>query len=97
MGTKVGYFGVLPMALDKRYLEKHGQKWRVQVKVPIELRSVIGKSKLTKGLNTKSLAEANMKRWPIVTEFHLQIAEARTGVVKQKGTVIPPVINGVQK
>ena len=92
MGTKLGYFGVLRMALDKRYLEKHGQKWRVQVKVPLELRPVIGKSKLTAALNTTSLAEANLKRWPFVNEFHALIAEAREGKIKQKGSVGDPLV-----
>ena len=64
------------MASDKRYLEFHGAQWRVQVKVPIPLRRLLGKSKLVEPLHTASLALANKRRWPIVHKFRRMIEDA---------------------
>lgn len=62
------------MAVTSRsYLERHGSKWRVVVKVPAAARPVLGKAHLKQGLNTDSLAEANRQKMAYVAEFHSQI------------------------
>ena len=55
------------MANDRmKYLEWHGSKLRVRVKVPKAARAVLGKGKLTYPLHTDSLTEANRLK-----EFHV--------------------------
>ena len=50
----------LPMSkADKRYLERHGEKWRVVVPVPRSLQTKVGTTKLKRSLNTDSLHVAN--------------------------------------
>lgn len=63
-------------AANTDYLEKHGNKWRVVVPVPLKARPVIGKTKLRQALNTDSLAKANSWKWPIITQFQAQIDRA---------------------
>jgi integrase len=65
------------MANSKQYLEWHGQQWRVRVKVPDKLRSIIGKSKLIHPLHTGDLQEADAKKWPVVTSFKATLNQAR--------------------
>lgn len=65
------------MASPKQYLERHGNQWRVRVKVPSEVVPIIGKTKLIHPLHTDSLKEANERKWPVVAAFQAQIAEAR--------------------
>ena len=43
---------------DKSFLERHGQQWRVQLRVPDRLRAIVGTSKLVMPLHTDSLAIA---------------------------------------
>lgn len=80
------------MALDRRYLELHGNQWRVQMKVPEKLRSVIGKSKLVKPLKTPSLATANRDRWPIVAEFTKVLRDAEAALDQKKGHGVDPIV-----
>lgn len=61
---------------DKRYLEKHGNLWRVVVNVPTRARAAVGSTKLKHPLNTDSLAEANRIKWEIVATLKARIAEA---------------------
>lgn len=64
---------------DKRHLEKvAGDKWRVVVSVPRELRKVIGKSQLKRSLGTDSLEKANRMKWAVVAELRAEIEAART-------------------
>lgn len=63
-------------AADKRFLEKHGNKWRVVVPVPQKARATIGKTKLRHALNTDSLATANRLKWSVVKAFQNQIDRA---------------------
>ena len=64
------------MALDRRYLEKHGNQWRVVVKVPARLRPVIGKPHLRHPLRTDSLAIANREKFKHVAVLKAQLAQA---------------------
>lgn len=73
------------------YLEKHGNQWRVQKKVPPRLRPVIGKAKLVRSLGTDSLVEANRMKWPIVLEFDQLILQAEAEI-KRRGAIIDPLI-----
>jgi hypothetical protein len=57
---------------DKRYLERHGEKWRVVVPVPRSLQAKVGTTKLKRSLRT-DLHVANTLKWPIVAEFKKQI------------------------
>lgn len=59
-----------------QYLEWHGQQYRVRVKVPAALRSLLGKGKLTYPLHTANLKEANERKWPIVAQLKARIAAA---------------------
>lgn len=59
-----------------QYLEWHGQQYRVRVKVPAALRSLLGKGKLTYPLHTANLKEANERKWPIVARLKARIAAA---------------------
>lgn len=77
------------MALDKRYLEKHGAQWRVQMKVPKHLQQAIGKVKLVRPLHTDSLAHANRLRWPIINEFKALFETAS----KTSRTSVDPIVS----
>jgi hypothetical protein len=57
------------MAADRSFLERHGNQWRVQVKVPVKLRPIVGKPRLVEPLRTDSLAIANREKWKHVTTF----------------------------
>lgn len=62
--------------MDRKYLEWHGQQFRVQVKVPKEARSILGKSRLVWPLHTDSLAVANRLKHRVIAELKEQIARA---------------------
>lgn len=62
--------------MDRRYLEWHGQQWRVQVKVPEKARPILGKPRLVRPLHTDSLAIANRLKYRVVAEFQEMIARA---------------------
>ena len=64
------------MPLDRSYLVKNGQQWRVQVVVPRPLRSILGKAKLVVPLHTDSLAVACREKHRHVHEFKQKIAAA---------------------
>ena len=64
---------------DKRYLDKHGNQWRVQVRIPPKLQPVIGKKKLIHPLHTDSLANANRLKWDVVARLKAQIRAAEKG------------------
>lgn len=80
------------MASDKRYLEQHGNQYRVQLKVPERLRPLIGSARLVRGLGTDSLARANVLRWPVLQEFRTRLAEAEATLKVQQGAVQSPVV-----
>ncbi|MGB3832484.1 MAG: DUF6538 domain-containing protein [Mesorhizobium sp.] len=62
------------MASKSQYLEWHGQQWRVRIKVPARLRTLLGRSKLTHPLHTADLKEANERKWAVVTKFKDMLA-----------------------
>ncbi|RST88329.1 integrase [Aquibium carbonis] len=67
-----------PRAADRRFLERHGSKWRVVVGVPRDLQEMIGKTKLKHVLPTDSLAIANQLKWKVVQSFHAEIDRHRS-------------------
>ena len=67
-----------PRRADKRFLERHGSKWRVVVSVPRDLQATLGKTKLKQSLETDSLAEANRLKWTVVEALQAQISGARS-------------------
>lgn len=67
---------------DRRYLEWHGQQYRVQMKVPEQLRTLLGRARLVEPLHTDSLAVANEKKWPIVARFKGIITDAEKALAE---------------
>lgn len=65
------------MGEDRRYLERHGDQFRVVVKVPPELRGTIGRAHLKRGLGTDSLVVANRLKWSIIKELKDEIERAK--------------------
>lgn len=62
---------------DRSYLEWHGRQWRVQIKVPRELRAQVGASKLVVPLRTDSLSNANRLKFRALAELQERIERAR--------------------
>lgn len=69
---------------DSKYLEKHGEKWRVTVPVPRSLHSVLG-TKLKRPLNTDSLSTANLLKHAVIAELRQEIARAASGKTDSTG------------
>lgn len=67
------------MAADKRYLQKHGNQWRVVLKVPERLRSAIGKAHLVHPLHTDSLIIANRDKYQHVARFRFEWVPGHSG------------------
>lgn len=63
---------------DTRHLELHGGQWRVVVRVPRRLCSIVGKTVLKRGLKTDSLRVAQAKRWSTLAQLRQTIADAAT-------------------
>ena len=55
--------------LEKRYLYKRHNVYWVRVRVPDNLRSIIGKTELNKNLYTTNLPEANIRKHKVVAEL----------------------------
>lgn len=72
---------------DKRYLEKHGKQYRVQVRVPPRLQAVIGKKRLVVPLHTESLADANRLKFDIVARLKAEIRAADKGASGKINTI----------
>lgn len=64
------------MALDTRYLKKHGNQWVVIIKVPERLRPVVGRAHLKQPLHTSSLAVANREKFKHVAAMKEQLEQA---------------------
>lgn len=73
---------------DKRYLEKHGNQWRVQVRVPPRLHAVIGKKRLVVPLHTDSLANANRLKFDVVAKLKGEIRTAEKGLLQRSDTLV---------
>ncbi|RDJ17042.1 DUF6538 domain-containing protein [Rhizobium grahamii] len=65
-----------PSSSDKRFLELHGNLWRVVVAVPKKLHAKLGTTKLKRPLGTDSLREANRLKWDKVAELKAIIERA---------------------
>jgi len=55
--------------IEKRYLYKRHNVYWVRVRVPNNLRSIIGKTELNKNLYTTNLSEANRRKHKVVAEL----------------------------
>lgn len=64
------------MAADRRYLKKHGNQWRVVLKVPDRLRAVVGKAHLVQPLHTDSLLVANRDKFRHVAAMKAALQDA---------------------
>lgn len=73
---------------DRRYLEKHGKQWRVQVRVPPRLWETVGKKKLLVPLHTDSLANANRLKWDAVAKLKAVIRAAERGTPSKPGDAL---------
>jgi hypothetical protein len=60
---------------DTKFLEKHGQKWRVVIGVPRQVARLTGVRRLKQSTGTDSLAEARRRRWPVVAKLRLKLRE----------------------
>lgn len=65
-----------PSHADRRFLELHGNTWRVVVNVPKDLRKKFG-TKLKVPLGTDSLSEANRLKWGVVDQLKSRISDAK--------------------
>lgn len=74
MGSSTKDKASRPMNITKR---ENGM-YRAEVKVPKELRPIIGKSKLSKSLKTRDRRKATIEAGPILAEFYEQLDVART-------------------
>jgi integrase/uncharacterized small protein (DUF1192 family) len=63
------------MALDRRYLKKHGNQWLVVIKVPEKLRKAVGKAHLKHPLHTDSLAVANREKFRVLAMLKEELAK----------------------
>jgi integrase len=54
---------------DSRYLQRHGQQWRVRLKVPLKAQAVIGTTHVMVPLRTDSLAKANLLKHDVVADL----------------------------
>ncbi|WP_162560861.1 tyrosine-type recombinase/integrase [Methylobacterium durans] len=59
-----------------RYLEKHGNRWRVFVSVPAHIRPILGKTALKETLPATDLATAHRLKWAVIDKLRRQIEEA---------------------
>lgn len=72
---------------DKRYLDWHGNQWRVQVRVPPSLHEAMGKKKLLHPLHTSSLADANRRKWDVVAKLKAIIRAAEKDTLDKSDTL----------
>ncbi|MBN8996352.1 MAG: tyrosine-type recombinase/integrase [Rhizobiales bacterium] len=61
---------------DSRYLQRHGQQWRVRLKVPLKAQAVIGSTHVMVPLRTDSLAKANLLKHDVVADLKRRFAAA---------------------
>ena len=74
--------------LDTQYLERHGNQWRVRLKVPERLRPVIGKAALIVPLHTDNLAIANRDKLKHVIALREMLDKAEAELRRRKK--LPP-------
>ena len=62
--------------MDKSYLWKRHNIYWVRVRVPDKVRSIIGKSELSRNLYTSDLSKANNIKHSVIAEFKKEISRA---------------------
>ena len=62
--------------MDKSYLWKRHNIYWVRVRVPDKVRSIIGKSELSRNLYTSDLSKANNIKHSVIAEFKQEISRA---------------------
>lgn len=72
---------------DKRFLERHGDQWRVTLAVPRHLHARLG-TRLKQSLQTDSLAVANRLKWAVIQELRDRIELATHGAGKDQAAVL---------
>lgn len=72
---------------DKRFLERHGDQWRVTLAVPRHLQSRLG-TRLKQSLRTDSLALANRLKWDVIKELRERIHLAEGADVNDQAAVL---------
>lgn len=72
---------------DKRFLERHGDQWRVTLAVPRHLHARLG-TRLKQSLQTDSLAVANRLKWGVIQELRERIEVMMEGDVKDQAAVL---------
>ena len=78
-------------ATDMRWLERHGQKWRVTVAVPRDMHKILG-TRLKYNLQTDSLAMANQMKLRVVADLQAQIQQARESKLGKPRAIIREAI-----
>lgn len=79
-----------------QYLVRHGNQWRVQKKVPLHLRAILGKAKLVRPLHTDSLVQANRLKWMVLQEFDAIIQAAEAEARRRAGVADPVVAEALE-
>lgn len=79
VGTNVGTH-TMPAkgSSDKRFLEKHGDQWRVTIAVPRHLHGRLG-TRLKQSLQTDSLTVANRLKWAVIDRLRERIEREMLG------------------
>ncbi len=75
------------IATDIRWLERHGQKWRVTVAVPRDMHKILG-TRLKYNLQTDSLAVANQMKLKVVADLQAKIQQARESKLGKPRAII---------
>jgi integrase len=68
------------VARPTSHLQWHGKQYRVRLRVPADVRGIIGKPVLIAPLHTADLKVANELKWPIIADLKAQITAARKAV-----------------
>ena len=77
------------MATNRDYLKLRGNKWYVQVSIPVGLREAAGgRSEYIKSLGTGDLVVANRLKHPYIAAFKQRLA----GLERQKGAEQRPAV-----
>src|SRR5689334_16524329 len=76
--------------VDTKYLQRRGLVWYARVRVPPKLRSIVGDTHLRKSLKTKSLAEAQRRRWRAVAEIKAHLDKMSRGEPSKPPPPTPP-------
>jgi hypothetical protein len=84
------------MPIDKSYLAKHGQTWRVQVAVPTAVQSILGAKVLFASTKTDSLSLANLRKHPLIHALKSRIKDAQRELRRQGKAPDPLVAEGLE-